>query len=473
MKKRFLSALLGLSLVATLLVGCGGSGQTTSGTNAEPAASAQSEAATDAAQTDAAQTDTGLQGTLKVAAFNGGYGSEIWDAVTAKFMENNPGVTIELTCEKNLEEVISPLMKAGDYPDFVYLALGRELALPETLLKDNAIMDITDVLSMQVPGEGVTVGEKIIPGFTDTLVTNPNGDGKTYLAPMFYSPCGLWYDANLLETKGWEVPQTWEEMWALGDKAKAEGISLFTYPVAGYFDAFMFGLLTQAGGAEFYNRAMSYEDGIWETEEATRVFEIVGKLATYMEPTTVGNANSDNFKKNQQLVLDDKAIFMPNGNWIIGEMADAPRAEGFKWGFCPLPAIEKGGDRCAFTFFEQAWIPAGAQNPELAKAFMAYLYSDEAAEIFATAGASPAIMPIEGVSKYISDEETKMIYSIYDTGAIASMGGFQSTQAVEGVSMKETLFFTIDSIVTGDKTVEEWQKAVEEVSDQLRAAIVK
>ena len=39
--------------------------------------------------------------------------------------------------------------------------------------------------------------------------------------------------------------------------------------------------------------------------------------------------------------------------------------------------------------------------------------------------------------------------------------------------MKETLFFTIDSIVTGDKTVEEWQKAVEEVSDQLRAAIVK
>ena len=57
-------------------------------------------------------------------------------------------------------------------------------------------MDITDVLSMQVPGEEVTVGEKIIPGFTDTLVTNPNGDGKTYLAPMFYSPCGLWYDAN-------------------------------------------------------------------------------------------------------------------------------------------------------------------------------------------------------------------------------------------------------------------------------------
>ena len=51
-------------------------------------------------------------------------------------------------------------------------------------------------------------------------MTNPYGDGKTYLAPMFYSPCGLFYNAGLLEEKGWDVPKTWDEMWELGDKAK-------------------------------------------------------------------------------------------------------------------------------------------------------------------------------------------------------------------------------------------------------------
>lgn len=459
--KKFLTLILASTIAMTSLAACG--------KPAEEAPPVKEEPGTEVVENEEPAEEPAGEQVLKVAAFDGGYGVDMWKTVTDKFMENNPGVTIELTAEKNLEEVISPLMKAGEFPDFVYLATGRELALPETLLKDDAILDITDVLSMEIPGEGVKVGDKIVPGFTDTLVTNPYNDGKTYLAPMFYSPCGLWYDANLLEEKGWDLPTTWDEMWALGDKAKAEGISLFTYPVAGYFDAFVFGMLTQVGGSDFYNRAMSYEEGIWKTDEATQVFEIIAKLAEYMEPTTVGNANGDNFKKNQQLVLDDKAIFMPNGNWIIGEMADAPRAEGFEWGFMPLPAVKDGGDRAAFTFFEQSWIPAQAENPELAKKFMAYLYSDEAAEIFATGGG--AIQPIKDVNKFITDEDSKMIFSIYDTGAIASMGGFAATEAVEGVSMKETLFFTIDSIVSGNKTVTEWQDAVEEVSNQLRGAM--
>lgn len=466
--KKFMMTMCTTAMVAMTLTGCGGNSGEVAAQPEGTEAQAQAETQAPTEPTEKEDETTELKGTLKVAAFDGGYGTEMWEEVTAKFMENNPGVTIELTAEKNLEEVISPLMKAGEYPDIVYLATGREMALPETLLKDNAIMDITDVLSMQVPGEDVLVGDKIVPGFTDTLVTNPYNDGKTYLAPMFYSPCGLWYDANLFNTKGWEVPETWEDMWALADVAKADGISLFTYPTYGYFDAFMFGLLTEAGGADFYNKAMTYEDGIWETKEATEVFELVDKLADYMEPTTIGNANKDNFKKNQQLILDNKALFMPNGNWVIGEMADAPRAEGFEWGFMPLPAMTEGGDRYAFTFFEQMWIPQQAENPELAKEFLAYMYSDEAAEIFTKSG---AVQPIDGVSDFITNEESKLIYSIYDNGAKAAMGGFAATEAVEGVSIADTLLSTIDSIVTGDKEVAEWQAAVESASDQLRGAL--
>ena len=69
----------------------------------------------------------------------------------------------------------------------------------------------------------------------------------------------------------------------------------------------------------------------------------------------------------------------------VGEMAEAPRAEGFTWGMTALPAAKEGGDRYSYTWFEQAWIPSGAENIDAAKQFVAFLYSDKACEIFANA----------------------------------------------------------------------------------------
>ncbi|MCI9414167.1 MAG: carbohydrate ABC transporter substrate-binding protein [Clostridiales bacterium] len=412
-------------------------------------------------------TGSGSNKTLKVAAIETAYGAEMWKEVAAAFEKANPGVKVELTLDKNLEDVISPKMKSGDYPDVIHLAVGRTLALTETMTKDNAIRDLSGMLEMTVPGEEVKVKDKIVDGFLDTLVTNPYTDGKTYLSPMFYGPCGLFYDAAFLQSKGWEVPKTWDEMWELGEKAKAEGIALFTYPTTGYFDAFFYALLNETGGPEFFNRAMKYEEGIWDTPEATEAFNIVAKLASYTEKSTVANANDSNYLKNQQLILDHKALFVPNGTWIVDEMKDAPRADGFEWGFTALPAVTDGGDQYSYTFFEQVWSPKQAKNPELADQFMAYLYSDEAAAIFAKAG---AIQPIKGISSKL-EGNNKLFYSIYDNGAKAAMGTFATTEPVEGVSMKDSLFGTVDSVVSGQKTVDEWKAAVNKANDALRGAM--
>jgi len=404
---------------------------------------------------------------LKVAVLESAYGSDMWREVCAAFEKNNPDIKIDLTAEKNLEDVIGARMKSGDWPDYVHLATGREAALTETLIKDEALSSLSDVMYMEIPGEGVTVSSKLIPGFTDTLGTNPYSDGEIYLAPMFYSPCGLFYNAGLFSERGWKVPSTWDEMWALGDLAKKEGIYLFTYPTAGYFDSFIFALLASAGGVELYDSCMTYESGAWDSADCDRVFEIMEKLATYVAPTTVANAGGDNFLKNQQLILDNKALFMPNGTWVVGEMADAPRAKGFEWGFTALPAVKEGGERYSFTFFEQGWIPKEADNKDNAKKFLAFLYSDEAANIFAKAG---AVQPIKNSSKLVSGEN-KLFYSVYDTGARAVMGGFAATDSIEGVSMATSLFEAYNSVVTGDKSRKEWQDEVVKVAERLRKAL--
>ncbi len=402
---------------------------------------------------------------ITVAAIETAYGAEMWQKVAAAFTEQT-GIKVNLTTDKMLEDVIGPSMQGGEFPDVIHLATGREAGLTEQFIKDNNIAEITDVLSMTVPGEDKKVSEKIAGGFTETSLTNPYGDGKTYLAPMFYSPCGLFYNAGLFEEKGWTVPTTWDEMWELGDKAMAEGIYLFTYPTTGYFDAFLYALMYSVGGSDFFESATHYAEGIWDTDEAKTCFDIIAKLATYTNPITPAQANDQDFTQNQQLVLDNKALFMPNGTWIVGEMAEAPRADGFKWGMTALPAVTADGDGYSYTWFEQAWIPAGAEHIDEAKQFIAFLYSDTACAIFAEAG---AIQPVLGIADML-EGDNKMFYSIYDNGAKAAMGNFASYTSVAGLgTVREVFLDPVNSLVNGELTTEDWIASIKTASDQMRA----
>ena len=408
--------------------------------------------------------------TIQVAALLSAYEEsypgmwqEVCDAFTAQ-----TGIQVQLTVDRNIEDVIGPSMQGGEYPDVIHLATGREAGLTEQFINDQLITDITDVLSMTIPGEDVTVGDKIIEGFTESSATNPYGDGKTYLAPMFYSPCGLFYNAGLFEEKGWEVPTTWDEMWELGDVALEEGIYLFTYPTAGYFDAFLYALMNVVGGPEFFNAATSYEEGIWDTPEADALFEILDRLADYTNPITPAQANDQDFTMNQQLVLDNQALLMPNGTWIVGEMANAPRAEGFEWGMTALPALEDGGMGYSYTFLEQAWIPSGAAHVDEAKQFIAFLYSDTAADIFAKGN---AVQPIRGMTDQL-EGDNKLFYSIYDSGAGAAMGSFAAYSPIAGIDNATVFFEPINSLVSGNLTIEEWKANIISATDQMRANLL-
>ena len=461
--KKILALGLSLALSASLLAGCANNGGETSPT---PGASTP---VTEPSKTPETTPDnTASDVTISVAALASGYSDtyapmwqEVCDAFTAQ-----TGIKVELTEDKNLEDVIGPAMQGGEFPDVIHLATGREKGLTDQFIKDKQILDITDVLSMTVPGEDVKVSDKIAGGFTDNSITNPYGDGKTYLAPMFYSPCGLFYNAGLFEQKGWEVPTTWDEMWELGDKAMAEGIYLFTYPTTGYFQEFFYALMYCVGGPEFFNQATTYAEGVWDTPEAQTCFDIIAKMATYTNPVTPAQANDQDFKQNQQLVLDNKALFMPNGTWIVGEMADSPRADGFEWGMTAIPAVEQGGNQYSVSWFEQAWIPAGAEHQDAAKQFIAFLYSDTACEIFAKGG---AIQPVLDIADKL-EGDNKLFYSIYDNGAKAALGGFAAYDSVAGLaSIREVFFDPMNGMVSGNITEAEWVDGIKAASDQMRA----
>ena len=128
---------------------------------------------------------------LKIAAFKGGHGDAYWAELEKKFEAKHEGLDVVIESSSTIETTLRGNLQAGNAPDIISLATGREEALVETLIKDRGIEDITDVMNKTVPGESKKVKDKILPGFLATTSTNPYNDGKTYLAPLFYNPVGL------------------------------------------------------------------------------------------------------------------------------------------------------------------------------------------------------------------------------------------------------------------------------------------
>lgn len=406
--------------------------------------------------------------TLKLAVLSAGYGEELWPKIVEEYNKINPNVKVELLQSKTLEEELTSKIKGGDYPDVVMLAMGRKAALTENFVNEQALADLSDVLEMKVPGEDVTVGSKIIDGFTGNTVTNPYGDNKVYLMPVLYSPTGLFYNKTLFESKNWQLPTTWDELFALGEQAKKDNISLFTYPVSGYLDSFLPAVFGTVGGYDAIKGYFGFEKGFYNSESATKFFDIMSKVFANVDKSTVANATS-NYKKNQQMIIDGNALFMPNGTWVVGEMAETT-PDTMKWGMMSYPKYSENGDRYAFSFFEQIWVPEKAENKDVAKDFIAFIYSDAAAKIFAN---YQAVQPIKSFPYEALSEENQVFYNVYKEGAKAIVGGFKAFNPIEGLNLKAEYFGTIDSVVNKSMSIDQWKEILSKTNDKISDNLIK
>lgn len=465
MKKKVVRKLMALALVSTMatsmLAGCGSSD--------------------DSGKDSGKDADKGSEETvLKVAAFEGGNGTQIWEDIAKAFEESHDGVKVELEMSPELDKDLTKAIQNGDVPDVVYYNLGQPSGFTETMLKEEAIADISDVFDDELK-------DKMLDGILDGTDAQPYGDGKVYLAPIFYTPTGFWYNATLVgEGKQYELPTTWDEFFALGEQAKKDGHSLFTFPTTGYFDATIYAMLAQAGGLDFYNDALRYDADTWTSEEGKKVLDTVAKLVgkDYTQEDTVSNANADGgFKINQQNVIDGKALFMPNGNWVIGEMA-ASTPEDYEWGMMGVPKWSEDESQSVYTFTEQMWVPADAPNMDLAKEFVKFMYSDEVVDICLNnkttdkesgkESDTPVVVPVKGAADKLPDGITKDCYAAATADdVVAVTGKWATTAPIEGLDMAKAVYGPIESINTGDMTVDEWQKQLVETWEKCADALEK
>ena len=410
---------------------------------------------------------------LNIAIFQGGYGDTYWNQMVELFEQSHEGIKVNMTISPTIGDIIRPQIVAGNAPDFICLNDGGEDGVILSLIKEHALLNLNDVFDGENYAGTGTLRDDITDGILESTKCAPYGDDEIYLAPFNSGPQGLIYNKTFFDENNLEVPKTWDEFFALGDTVKEiDGRALFTYQ--GNLSR-LYGRNALAGNRKrMWRRCTAKRLQImrkvpFNNEGVLKALTHIKEIADngYLLDGTVGM----NHTESQTEMMLGKAAFITNGTWMENEMQDAPREDGFEFAMAPIPTENADDVHYVFDSCEQFSIPAAAKNPELAKEFLRFLYSDESVSAFAEA--SGALYATKSAREVAKDKLSTAIYNMYgiyeEANASSLIMSFAAVPADCKINPKDEIFNPITSVMNDEMTVEEWAQNVEDAFAQVRA----
>ncbi|HEY5584201.1 MAG TPA: carbohydrate ABC transporter substrate-binding protein [Ruminiclostridium sp.] len=459
--KRLICMILCVFMMATVVLsGCG----KLTDTSNEPSTSTVSATSEVAVATDTTDGKKEFENkNLDIAVFEGGFGRTYWDAVVASFEKDYPGVKVNITSSPKIAETVKPLFLAGNPPDFYYTTEVSSYA------SDGALVDLTDVFESKALDKATPLKDVIADGFLDAC--KPLGDGKIFYGPSDEAIMGMWYNKTYFESKGWTAPKTWDEFFALGEKAKAEGKALFTYQgiYPSYNEMILYPSIASLGGLEPLKKIQTYAEGAWKDENVKKAMSVFYDMAQkgYLLKGTTGM----NHTQAQTEFLKGNALFCPNGTWFAGEMKDVIPKEGFSFGFLPTPIFNSGDQQYAQAGTSYYLIPAKGKNTELAKEFLKYQYTDASAKL--NAEKTQAITCIKGAvesAKPYIDSSIYEAFKAYDNGVKPIIMSWAAV-ATSSIKASDAIWNPLTAVSNKQSTIDQWSDKIEKDMTTLREDI--
>ena len=234
----------------------------------------------------------------------------------------------------NLEEYdtkLNALIAAGDCPDVYICNPGPHLT---TYVEGGAAADLTDILTNQ---------EKDWYGnFTEGIFERMTYDGKIYAVPTNFAAALVFYNTEIFEAAGAEVPTTYVEWRAACQKIQDAGYTPISCSagtawclsmIAGY-------LCDRAGGPDNLKNANEGTGNMWNDPSFINAGEKLATLSQYFQSTAAGDSND----QATAAFYNGEAAMLVQGSWAIGQINGANPDFESKCGVFSFPAIEGGAD---------------------------------------------------------------------------------------------------------------------------------
>ncbi len=212
-------------------------------------------------------------------------------------------------------------------------------------------------------------------------------DGRIYCIPYTYhTGFQIFYNPEILEANGIEVPQTWDEFVAAMDMLKAAGVTPIAlgaidgWPAEHWWMAF----LVQRCGVETIYQAIEQNGASFTDDCFVQAAADLQALAQneYVSPGATG----EDYATSQAVFLSGQAAFYQTGSWFASGWEQNPPT--FDVGIMPFPRFEDAefAEDVTGAVTHVFAIPTGAQNPEAAMEVLEWMTTEEAGAIWARNG---------------------------------------------------------------------------------------
>jgi alpha-glucoside transport system substrate-binding protein len=314
-----------------------------------------------------------VSGSISIMAIWAGEEQESFQAVIDGFEEKYPNVSVRYTSGgDNLAPLLSTAVEGGNPPDIA--AIGQP-GLMADFAGQNAIKPMDDLR------------EQIVDAFGEDVADAGAVDGTQYgLMYKGANKSTIWYNVATFEEAGVEPPESWDDLTQARDTIKAAGITPYSvgvdvgWPITDIFE----NIYIRSAGPEKYDQLAKHEIP-WTDQSVkdalTLMQDVVGQ-GDNMAGGTDGALQTEMPDSVAKVFRDDpQASMVILGDFAPGQTETTLEPEtGFNVFTFPSiegsePSVVGGGD--LFIKFKDS--PA-------ADAFLEYLTTEEAAEIWAERG---------------------------------------------------------------------------------------
>lgn len=254
---------------------------------------------------------------LEAFVFKGGFGDDYIKSAETVY-NTTYGVTVKHTGTQAIGPKLQPRFANNTPPDFMDNS-GADNLDTAALAKEGKLLDLTPLLDAPtVDDPSKKVRDVLIAG---TVQQGQFGSTQMYALNYAFTVYGSWYSNKLFKEKGWTYPQTFDEAIALGTKAKAAGIALFTYPgkYPYYVHFDMFHQFGKVGGKEVLDAIDDLEDGALQVDAVKQVVQYYEELAA--KKLFLAGSEGKTHIQMQTDWTKYKAALVSDGSWVENEAA--------------------------------------------------------------------------------------------------------------------------------------------------------